>query len=159
MFVAPRSVNSTPRKRSSQKRLQRSRRQIEHLPTQAQRLPMWLQGFLFLEQSSAVVTFCAIAATLGMYAWTVYIPQLWTKEYQNLTKLQSHERQLTIINEASKDNLARQAENPRSGLIQPNAQNPPIPLPATTPESTPTPPTPSTSNQKRLPIVKHPLAY
>ena len=158
MFVAPPSVNSTPSKRSSQRRLQRSRRQVEHLPTQAQRLPMWLQGFLFLQQGSAVVTFCAIAATLGMYAWTVYIPQLWTKEYQNLTKLQSHERQLTIINEASKDNLARQAENPRSGLIQPNSQNPPIVLPAA-PESTSTLPTPLTSNQNKLPIVNHPLAY
>ena len=158
MFVSRRSVNSNPSKRSPQKRFRRTRHQVERLPSQAQRLPLWLRGFLFLEQSSAIVAFCAIASTLAMYGWTVYIPQLWTKEYKTLTTLQSHERNLTIINEASKDNLARQAENSKSGLIQPNAQNSSIVLPASA-QATPTPPNSSTSNQNRLPIVNYPLAY
>ena len=55
-----------------------------------------------------------------MYGWTVYTPRAWSQEFKKLRTLQSHERQLVSTNEMLKNQLAKQAEKPNSGLIRPN---------------------------------------
>jgi hypothetical protein len=60
---------------------------------------------------------------LGVYAWTVYIQQMWSKEYRQLENLQRQERQMTAANEALKSQLAKTAENPQSGLVTPSLAN------------------------------------
>jgi hypothetical protein len=75
---------------------------------------------LRLQQASSVITFSLILTTLGVYAWTVYVPKLWSKEYRNLETLQRHERHLTATNESIKNQLAQQAEKPEAGLSNPH---------------------------------------
>jgi hypothetical protein len=67
----------------------------------------------------AVITFCLLGSTLGIYAWTVYIPKVWDKEFGKLETLQRHERNLLATNETLKHQLAQQAEKPETGLTHP----------------------------------------
>jgi hypothetical protein len=67
----------------------------------------------------AVITFCLLGSTLGIYAWTVYIPKVWDKEFGKLETLQRHERHLLSTNETLKHQLAQQAEKPETGLTHP----------------------------------------
>jgi hypothetical protein len=55
-----------------------------------------------------------------VYGWTVYTPRALSQEFKKLRTLQSHERQLVSTNEMLKNQLAKQAEKPNSGLIRPN---------------------------------------
>lgn len=142
MSVAPQSLASTRRSRSTRPVVtleptkekakpktprssipSRNRSQrVEKLPSK-QSLPLWLRGLLFLQRGSNLVSFCLIGATLALYAWTVYSQQLWSQEYRKLETLQRNERQLTATSEVIKNQLARQAERPDTGLAAPNPAN------------------------------------
>lgn len=98
-------------------------RKVENLKMRSPRLPGWLRALLFLQQSSATIAFFLIAATLGVYAWTVYAPKQWSQEYKKLETLHRHERHLTATNETLKNQLAQQAERPETGLANPQPQN------------------------------------
>lgn len=88
-------------------------------PTQKQVASRKLRSLSFLERIMAVITFCLLGSTLGIYAWTVYIPKVWDKEFGKLETLQRHERHLLSTNETLKHQLAQQAENPETGLTHP----------------------------------------
>ncbi|PNW65431.1 UNVERIFIED_CONTAM: hypothetical protein BEN50_23015 [Euhalothece sp. KZN 001] len=64
-----------------------------------------------------MLTFGAIVATLGMYGLTVYTQQLWNQEYKELESLQRHERNVTNINEALKDQIAESNNGSNQDLI------------------------------------------
>jgi hypothetical protein len=105
------------------------------------KVPLWLSSFFFLHNTVSLLTFALIATTLGIYTLTVYTPEIWSQEYKKLRTLQRDERQLTATNETLKNQLAQQAENPQTGLVDPSYQNAPIfipvqPLPGV--KSTPT---------------------
>lgn len=100
-----------------------SDRKVENLKMRSRQLPGWLKALLFLQHSSATITFFLIAATLGVYAWTVYAPRQWSHEYRKLETLHRHERHLTATNETLKNQLAQQAERPETGLANPQPQN------------------------------------
>lgn len=91
-------------------------------PKVSPRLSPQLRFMLKLQQASSVITLCLVMATLGIYAWTVYVPRLWSKEYRNLETLQRHERHLTATNESLKNQLAKQAEEPKAGLTNPKPE-------------------------------------
>lgn len=118
-------------------------------------LPVGLQLLLFFQQSSSVVTFCLIFATLTVYAWTVYIPKLWTQEYKKLETLQGNERLLTTTNETLKNQLAQQAERPEMGLAKPHPAQA-IFFPSSLKKAVHQPPQPV---QKNLALTVKPLAY
>jgi hypothetical protein len=88
-------------------------------PTQKQVVSRKLRSLSFLERIVAVITFCLLGSTLGIYAWTVYIPKIWDKEFVKLETLQRHERHLLAANETLKHQLAQQAEKPETGLTHP----------------------------------------
>jgi hypothetical protein len=88
-------------------------------PTQKQVASRKLRSLSFLERIVAVITFCLLGSTLGIYAWTVYIPKVWDKEFGKLETLQRHERHLLAANETLKHQLAQQAEKPETGLTHP----------------------------------------
>jgi len=46
-------------------------------PTQKQLASRQLRSLCLLERIVAVITFCLLGSTLGIYAWTVYIPKVW----------------------------------------------------------------------------------
>lgn len=93
-------------------------RRVENL-SPSQVTPAWLRSLLLMQRGSSVVTFCLIAATLAVYAWTVYTQQMWAREYNKLEALQRNERQMTTANEVLKNQLAQQAERPGTGLVSP----------------------------------------
>jgi hypothetical protein len=88
-------------------------------PTQKQIASRKLRSLSLLERIVAVITFCLLGSTLGIYAWTVYIPKVWDKEFGKLETLQRHERHLLATNETLKHQLAQQAEKPETGLTHP----------------------------------------
>ena len=88
-------------------------------PTQKQLASRQLRSLCLLERIVAVITFCLLGSTLGIYAWTVYIPKVWNKEFGKLETLQRHERHLLSTNETLKHQLAQQAEKPETGLTHP----------------------------------------
>jgi hypothetical protein len=69
-----------------------------------------------IQQSSSLIAFVLVIATLIIYACSFYLPQQWSKEYKQLKILQRQERELIRVNESLKKQLAQQAENPDAGL-------------------------------------------
>ena len=109
--VAPKTVT---------RKVSRSRSKVTPLPTQRKQLPLALQFLLLVQKGSTTFTFGLVSITLGVYAWTVYAPTLWSREFSKLKTLQRNERQLTASNESLKHKMAEQAEQPGSGLTLPN---------------------------------------
>lgn len=79
--------------------------------------PLFIRILLFLQRSSSLLTFCGIVGTLGMYGLTVYTQQLWNQEYKELESLQRHERTVTNINGALKDQIADTNNDSNQDLI------------------------------------------
>lgn len=75
-----------------------------------------LKVLRLFQQSSSVLTFSLVIATLIVYVWSFYLPQQWSKQYKQLTILQRQERELTRVNESLKKQLAQQAQLPDAGL-------------------------------------------
>lgn len=155
MSFAPQPLIPTPSTQKSTPVASMSGAKIKPLPLPKQKTPAHLRSLLVLQKGASLVTLILIGAALGVYAWTVYIPKLWNKEYNKLETLQRYERQLQSTSETIKEQLAQQAEKPENGLANPNpAQT--IFLPAA----------PETSNyhkanpkSEQVPLVTTPLAY
>lgn len=82
--------------------------------------PYWLLRLCVLQRQVAVVTFVLVAAMLTIYGCTVYSEQKWNQTYRKLVTLLRHERQLTTTNEVLKNQMAVQAEQPGTELVQSN---------------------------------------
>lgn len=91
---------------------------IANLSTKRDKIRHYLQFLLFVQKSSATLTFCLVILTLGVYGWTVRAPTLWSQEFRKLTKLQQDERYLVGANEVLKHQLAQQAQQPELGFTQ-----------------------------------------
>lgn len=159
MSFAPQPLIQTPstRLKKSTPPASMSGANIKPLLLPKQKPPAHLRSLLVLQKSASLVTLSLIGAALGVYAWTVYIPKLWNKEYNKLETLQRYERQLQSTNETIKEQLAQQAEKPGNGLVNPNpAQT--IFLPAA-PEMPNHPAKKASPESKQAPLVTTPLAY
>lgn len=150
----PTGENAKPKMSKSSVPYRDRGQRVEKLPSQ-QSLPLWLRSLLFLQRGSNIASFCLISATLALYGWTVYTQQLWSQEYRKLEKLQRHERLLTSTNEVIKNQLAKQAERPDTGLVAPNPANMLFlpPAPQRPPKEAPS----ATSDPKPAPNM--PLGY
>jgi hypothetical protein len=80
-------------------------------------MPIWLRWLVRLQRGSLVVVFLLAAATLVVYGGTVYTQQRWGEDFHKLKRLQRSERQLVAAGEMLKNQLAKQAELPTSGMI------------------------------------------
>lgn len=98
----------------------KSHSKVTRLRTKPKGLPLALQFLLLVQKSSTTFTFGLVAITLGVYSWTVYAPTLWSQEFSKLKTLQRNERELAATNESLKHKMAKQAEQPGSGLTLPN---------------------------------------
>ncbi len=70
-----------------------------------------------LQRGSLLVTFLLAGSVLLVYGTTVYTQQRWSQGYRQLQEAQRQERQMQTAAEAMKDQLAKQAEHPKSGLV------------------------------------------
>ncbi|MBF2058202.1 MAG: hypothetical protein IGQ45_13560 [Cyanobacterium sp. T60_A2020_053] len=94
-------------------------------------LPWWLKIYSILSHSSSWLTVIIVLIAGSIYGLTVYAPQQWTSKYNELEDLRRRERQFTLADEIFKNKLAQEAENPKSGLVNPENSQPPLFLPKT----------------------------
>lgn len=121
-------------------------------------LPISVQVLMRFQQVTSCITLGMVATVLGVYGWTVYTPTLWSKEYQELKALQQTERQLITNTEAIKNQLAREADRPGSGLVNPSpGQN--LFLPAKAREQTPEQDNSAVASIQNFNIAARPVAY
>ncbi|MBM0741400.1 hypothetical protein JOY44_07170 [Phormidium sp. CLA17] len=95
---------------------------VRKLPT-ARPFPNWLRLLIQAQRGSLIVTFTLVVATLVMYGGTVYMQQLWSKEYRKLKTMQRSERQMLAASEVLKNQIIQQAESPNSGLVNKSSQH------------------------------------
>jgi hypothetical protein len=87
--------------------------------------PVWLRSLLRVQQASSVAVVLLLGGALTVYGLTVYGEQRWSQEYQKLETLRLREQQLSAASEVLKHQLAKEAENPETGLAP---QNPATPI-------------------------------
>ena len=99
--------------------------------------PEWLGTLKQVYRWSSVTVFGLGVIVAGVYSQTVRLEQDLGKTYTHLQNLQRQERELTLAMEQLKDQIARQAAQPESGLAlpQPNSQVFLEPAPTQLPDS------------------------
>ena len=89
---------------------------------QQSKLPQNLKLLSLLQKGSFGLALVSMAASVGLYASTVKIPELWSEEYRNLENLQRQERELIAINEKIKYQIAHEAsEDNRLSISKPES--------------------------------------
>jgi len=78
--------------------------------------PMWLRSLLRVERASSAAVVLFLGGALTLYGLTVYSQQRWSQEYQKLETLRLQEQQLSAASEVLKNQLAKEAQNPETGL-------------------------------------------
>ncbi|MEG3880886.1 hypothetical protein QT972_26335 [Microcoleus sp. herbarium7] len=81
-----------------------------------QRHPVWLRSLLRVERASCAAAVLLLGGALTLYGLTVYSEQRWSQEYQKLETLRLREQQLSAASEVLKHQLAKEAQNPETGL-------------------------------------------
>lgn len=119
---------------------------VEPLAQQAQ-FPATVRNLMLLQRGSSVLMFGLGVMTLMVYSWTVHSQRSWSEAYSKLDQLRRNEPQLTLANEALKQQLANDAELQDSGLVDPDpsralflepaSPRPPRQLPPAEPEQAP----------------------
>ncbi|BCL36656.1 hypothetical protein [Nostoc sp. MS1] len=126
---------------------------VSVVPT-AKALPAWLLQLQSIHRYSSIAAFLLVAASLGVYGWTVYTQELWGQSYSRLQKLQRDERQITTTNATLTHKMAEEAESQAAGLVSPTPARTiflsPVPHQpeVVTPSSTPNPQTPSLNSPR-----------
>jgi hypothetical protein len=71
-----------------------------------------------IQRGSVAVAFVLVTAALIVYGSTVYMQQLWSKDYRQLKALERGERQMVAASDVIKEQIVQQAERPGSGLVR-----------------------------------------
>lgn len=96
---------------------------IVRFQSSAQLAPSWLKWLVALQRGSSAIGFCLVCATLAIYGNTVYSQQRWDTATHQLNKLQRDERQLDLMTEALKHQIAQQTEQSGTGLVPQQPSN------------------------------------
>ena len=75
--------------------------------------PVWLRSLLQAQRASSVVAVMLLGGPLSLYGLTVYGEQRWSQDYQKLETLRLQEQQLSAASEVLKNQLAKEAQNPK----------------------------------------------
>ncbi|MEG4307407.1 hypothetical protein [Microcoleus sp. D3_18a_C4] len=95
---------------------------LKVLPNRQQQ-PVWLRSLLQAQRASSVVAVMLLGGALSLYGLTVYGEQRWSQDYQKLETLRLQEQQLSAASEVLKHQLAKEAQNPETGLAPQNPGN------------------------------------
>jgi hypothetical protein len=82
-----------------------------------------LQLLIWLQKGSSCVAAVTVLSSISIYITTVRIPQMWTQEYENLQELQLQERQLVVVNESLKYEIAQKAQQSKSEMSNISPEN------------------------------------
>ncbi|MGD1850285.1 MAG: hypothetical protein ACFCBU_06660 [Cyanophyceae cyanobacterium] len=111
-FLDPRSPKDNAAKNNAAKN---SAPRIASIPGPTPE-PQWLGTMRQTYRWSSVAVFSLGVAVEGVYSQTVRIEQDWGIIYNRVQTLERQERELTLAMEQLKDQIARQAAQPESGL-------------------------------------------
>ncbi|MCT7949610.1 hypothetical protein NG798_07410 [Ancylothrix sp. C2] len=116
------SAKVTPidRKKTTLPSVSRGEQTVQMMPSPTQ-MPVWLRSLIEAQQASSILTLVLVAACLSVYGFTVYSQEKWQQESSKLNSLRRDERQLIAANETLKNQIAKLADRPGSGLVQPNS--------------------------------------
>ncbi|MEG4812665.1 hypothetical protein QUA82_34705 [Microcoleus sp. F8-D3] len=92
---------------------------LKVLPDRQQQ-PVWLRSLLQAQRASSAVAVMLLGGALSLYGLTVYGEQRWSHDYQKLETLRLQEQQLSAASEVLKHQLAKEAQNPETGLAPQN---------------------------------------
>lgn len=87
--------------------------------------PKWLQALFTVQQATTVAAWGLGVTVLGLYGWTVYSQQVWSQNYERLSRLQRSEEQMLSAIEGLKEQATLQAA---STDLQPATPSSTIPL-------------------------------
>lgn len=82
--------------------------------------PLWLLRLCCLQRRFSAIAFLLVTGMVAVYSCSAYFEKMWNQARRQLEILQVHERQLTTTNEALKNQMGRQAQQPNTGLVPPN---------------------------------------
>jgi hypothetical protein len=142
----------------SRSRTLSSGNKVKSLKPKKPQLPTAVILLLVAEKILSWAALSALAASLGFYAWTVYLPKLWSQEYKKLETLQRHERQILATNASLKQQLAQQAEKPETGLANPQPSQS-IFIRSVAEKSSQQLPAPKLEQKTPAPLVSEPMGY
>lgn len=77
--------------------------------------PWWLKSLMSVQTLCSVTTVLLVSTSLGLYGVTVYNDSIWSQEYQTLERLRRQDQQFRAANEILKNQIAKDAENPKAG--------------------------------------------
>lgn len=97
---------------------------IESFPTPRSQ-PKWLQALFTVQQATTIAAWGLGVSVLGLYGWTVYSQQVWSQNYERLSRLQRSEEQMLSAIEGLKEQATIQAA---SANLQPATPSTTIPL-------------------------------
>jgi hypothetical protein len=128
------STAKLSRRKYSSSRVVNSRLEEKISNLEKKNKPFWLQSLMVFGYGSSAFCYLSVTIAFIMYGMTVYAPKQWTDKYHQLQELQKQERQFSFTEEIIKNQLAESAQQSGSGLVNPDATQPPIFLPDTTPK-------------------------
>lgn len=76
--------------------------------------PWWLKSLSAVQTVCSVTTAVLVTTSLAFYGVTVYNDSIWSKEYQTLERLRRQDHQFRAANEVLKNQIAKDAENPKA---------------------------------------------
>lgn len=79
--------------------------------------PMWLKLLIRVQRGSLLVAIVLVTAALVVYGSTIYMQRYWGTKHGQLKSMQKGVRQMVVMNEALKNQIMQQAEQPGSGLV------------------------------------------
>jgi hypothetical protein len=96
---------------------------VVRFQSSAQLVPPWLKWLVAFQRGSSAIGFCLVSATLVIYGNTVYSQQRWDAAARQLHNLQRDERQLDLMTEALKHQIAQETKQSGTGLIPQQPSN------------------------------------
>ena len=97
-----------------------SQQQIRQLPQSA--APDWLTSLLAIQKGAAIVFCGVLGLSVVVYGYTARTQDAWKAQHKQLKRFQAQEHQQAVMAENIKQNLAQQAQQPESGLVDPSPQ-------------------------------------
>jgi hypothetical protein len=76
--------------------------------------PWWLKSLTTVQTVCSISTAVLVSTSLALYGMTVYNDSIWSKEYQTLERLRRQDQQFRAANEVLKNQIAKDAENPKA---------------------------------------------
>jgi len=98
--------------------VERVQQQVRQLPQNS--APAWLKSLLAVQQGAAIAFCSVLGLSILVYGYTAQTQDTWKAQHKQLRRFQSQEQYQAVMSENLKQDLAKQAEDRSSGLVDPN---------------------------------------